>query len=45
MTDLILLENVQSLKDSRGNFYWTIYDNAMYFPALEMSCGRNSYVP
>ena len=44
MTDLFLLIRVQSFKDARGNFYWTIYDNAMYFPALEMSCGRVEYI-
>ena len=45
ITDIFLLEKMESLKDPKGNFYWTIYDNAMYFPALEMSCGRNIYVP
>lgn len=26
-------------------FYWTVYDNAMYLPALEMSCRQVKYLP
>ena len=45
MTDLFLLMNVSSLKDGKGKFYWTLYDNAIYYPAFEMSCGRVKYLP
>lgn len=45
MTDIFLFERVESFKDAYGRFYWTICDNAMYFPALEMSCGRVRYLP
>lgn len=45
LTDLFLLTPAKSLKDAKGAFYWTIGDNAMVFPALEMSCGRNRYIP
>ena len=40
LTDIFLLTPARSLKDAKGAFYWTIGDNAMVFPALEMSCGR-----
>lgn len=45
MTDLFFFEKAESLKDENGKFYWTLYDNAIYYPALEMSCGRVTYVP
>lgn len=45
ITDILLLTPARSLKDEKGAFYWTIGDNAMVFPALEMSCGRVEYIP
>ena len=36
--------NSTSLKDEKGKFYWTLYDNAMFYPAMEMSCQRVKYV-
>lgn len=45
VTDLFFFTQKQSFLDANGNFYWTIYDNAMYFPALEMSCGKLGYEP
>lgn len=44
MSDLFLFTNVDSFKDWNGKFYWAIPDDAQYFPALEMSCGRVHYV-
>lgn len=44
MTDIFLLMNSTSLKDEKGKFYWTLYDNAMFYPAMEMSCQRVKYV-
>lgn len=44
MTDIFLLMNSTSLKDDKGKFYWTLYDNAMFYPAMEMSCQRVKYV-
>lgn len=45
MTDIFLLTNMTSFKDKNGKLYWTIYDNAIFFPAMEMACGKVSYVP
>lgn len=45
MTDLFMFQRVESLEDDQGKFYWTLYDNAIYYPALEMSCGRVTYIP
>ena len=45
MTDVFLLINIESLKGDDGNFYWTISDNALFFSAMEMSCGRVEYIP
>lgn len=45
LSDLFLLERQSSLQDEEGAFYWSICDNAMYLPALEMSCGRVKYLP
>ena len=45
MTDIFLLMNVTSLYDNENHFYWTLYDNAIYYPGMEMACGRIEYVP
>ena len=45
MTDIFLLMNSTSLKDNNGKFYWTMYDNAIYYPGMEMSCEKVVYVP
>ncbi len=44
MTDTILLMRPESFKDWRGEFYWTIGDNAVYYPAMEMSCKKVKYI-
>ena len=44
MTDIFLLMNSTSLKDQNHNFYWTLYDNAIYYPAMEMACQKVVYV-
>ena len=45
MTDIFLLTNITSYKDKNGEIYWTICDNAYFFPAMEMACGKVSYLP
>ena len=45
MTDIFLLINRTSLYDNTNNFYWTLYDNAIYYPGMEMSCEKVEYVP
>ncbi len=45
MTDMFLFTQAESFKDAQGKFYWMIPDDAQYFPAMEMSCGRIHYVP
>ena len=45
MSDTFLLMKPQSLQDEEGKFYWAIADNAMYFPAMEMSCKKIRYLP
>lgn len=44
MSDLILLESMKSLQKN-GKFFEILYDNALFYPALEMSCARNMYIP
>lgn len=44
MSDIFLFESEKSLQDWRGRFYSVIGDNAQYFPAMEMSCGRLNYL-
>jgi len=36
---------MDSLKGEDGRFYTTIADNALFFPVMEMSCGRVHYFP
>lgn len=45
LSDLFLFTKPESLKDKDGKFYWIVYDNAYYYPALELSCGKIHYVP
>lgn len=45
MTDMFLLTKDESYKDWDGKFYWTVPDNAVYYAAMEMSCGRVQYIP
>lgn len=32
--------NPDDLKDETGQFYKVMYDQAIFFPLMEMSCGR-----
>lgn len=34
-----------SLKDSKGEMYWTLCDNAIFFPSMELACGKVQYIP
>jgi hypothetical protein len=34
-----------SLKDAKGEIYWTLYDNAIFFPSMELACGKVQYIP
>lgn len=45
MTDIFLLAKQESFRDWDGKFYWTVPDNAVYYAAMEMSCGRVQYIP
>jgi hypothetical protein len=45
MSDAFLLMNITSLLDKDGVFYKFVYDNAIYYPAMEMSCRRVMYLP
>jgi hypothetical protein len=45
ISDIFLLMNSTSLKDDKGKFYWTLYDNAIYYPGMEMACAKVEYVP
>ncbi len=45
ISDLILLERVSSLKLKNGRFFGLLYDNALFYPAFEMSCEKVSYLP
>lgn len=45
LSDVFLLTNPQSLQDRNGKFYWIVYDNAYYYSALELSCGKIHYLP
>ena len=45
MTDIFLLINITSFKDKNGDIYWTICDNAYFYPAMELACGKVSYLP
>lgn len=33
------------MQNDRGEFYWILYDNALYYPAMEMSCQKVEYIP
>lgn len=45
LSDLFLLARSSSFKNEDGKFYPAIGDNAEYYSAMEMSCGRVKYVP
>lgn len=45
MSDTVLLMKPESFQDWQGEFYEAIGDNAVYFPAMEMSCKRVKYLP
>jgi hypothetical protein len=38
--ELFLRLDPADLKDETGQFYKIIYDQAIFFPLMEMSCGR-----
>lgn len=38
--ELFLKIDPKDLKDEAGSFYKIIYDQAIFFPLMEMSCGR-----
>ena len=45
MSDTVLLMKPESFQDESGKFYEAIGDNAVYYPAMEMSCKRVKYLP
>ena len=45
MSDLFLLESVETLTQADGVFLQTVYDNAMFWSGLEMSCKKVAYMP
>jgi hypothetical protein len=38
--ELFLKINPDDLKNEDGQFYQILYDQAIFFPCMEMSCGR-----
>lgn len=40
MNELIFEVNPRDIKDSRGFFYNYTYDHALFYPMMELSCGR-----
>lgn len=38
--ELFLRLDPRDLKDEAGQFYKIMYDQAIFFPLMEMSCGR-----
>jgi hypothetical protein len=38
--ELFLKINRDDLKDGDGQYYKILYDQAIFFPLMEMSCGR-----
>ena len=40
LSDMFLYVDSSSLKDKHDKFYQLITDNAVYFCAMELSCGR-----
>jgi hypothetical protein len=43
-TEIYLQIDPKDFKDKNGNFYTIAYDMAMFFPLMELSCGRVNWI-
>lgn len=45
LSDIFFLIRKESLSSKNGEIFWSVYDNAIFYSAMELSCAKIQYIP